>query len=312
VAATGAGALVSTLPASSAFGQVAPDPLLDGAIDLHVHSDPDVDARSLDDIQVAAKYAEAGARALLLKNQYVATSDRAYVTRGAVRDIEVFGGIVLNKQVGGLNADAIQAMAQMKGRYGKAVWFPSRDAQQQLERFPRADAAVAIVDGGGELLPEARECLRVIVGENLALFTGHLSAADSLTLLREARSMGAQKLMVTHGLADPARFTIEQLQEAITHGALIEHNYLATLAGPSALSPGQRPFTNVPVSEYASAIRVLGAQNCVLSSDLGQAENPIHPMGLKTFIAQLMAAGVTRDEIDLMVRRNPARLLDLE
>jgi hypothetical protein len=140
---------------------------------------------------------------------------------------------------------------------------------------------------------------------------GSPSAADSLTLLHEARSMGAQKLMVTHGLADPARFTLEQLQEAIAHGALTEHNYLATLAGPSALSPGQRTFTNVPVSDCVAAIRALGAQNSVLSSDLGQAEDPIHPMGLKTFITQLMAAGVTGEEIDLMVKRDPARLLDL-
>jgi predicted metal-dependent phosphotriesterase family hydrolase len=45
--------------------------------------------------------------------------------------------------------------------------------------------------------------------------------------------------------------------------------------------------------------------------DLGQAENPIHPMGLKVFITQLTVAGVTRDEVDVMVRRNPARMLDL-
>ena len=117
--------------------------------------------------------------------------------------------------------------------------------------------------------------------------------------------------MVTHALADPARFSIEQIQEAVSLGALIEHNYLATLAGPSALAPGQRPFTNIPVTDYAAAIKTIGAEHCVLTTDLGQAENPIHSMGFKVFITQLMAAGVTRDEIDLMVRRNPARMLDL-
>jgi predicted metal-dependent phosphotriesterase family hydrolase len=199
----------------------------------------------------------------------------------------------------------------MKGGYGKAVWFPTRDAQQQLSRFPRQDAPVAVVDAGGELLPAARECLNVIAGEHLALFTGHVSAAESLALLREARAIGVQKMMVTHALADPARFSTEQVQEAVSLGALIEHNYLATLAGPGALSPGQRPFTNISVADYVDAIRTLGAENCVLTTDLGQAENPIHSMGFKVFITQLLAAGVTRDEIDLMVRRNPARMLDL-
>ena len=175
--AVGAGALAATLATNPVLAQVGRDPVLDGVVDLHVHSDPDVDPRSLDDVQVATKYAEAGARAILLKNTYVATSDRAYIARTAVPDIEVFGGIVLNKQVGGMNAAAIQAMAQMKGRYGKAVWLPTRDAQQQLDRFPRTDTPVAVVDAGGELLPAARECLSVIAGENLALFTGHVSAA---------------------------------------------------------------------------------------------------------------------------------------
>ena len=137
--AAGTGALAA-LSIHPVLAQVARDPVLDGVVDLHVHSDPDVDPRSLDDAQVATKYAEAGARAILLKNTYVATSDRAYMTRVGVPGIEVFGGIVLNKQVGGLNPAAIQAMAQMRGRYGKAVWFPTRDAQQQLTRFPRNDA----------------------------------------------------------------------------------------------------------------------------------------------------------------------------
>jgi hypothetical protein len=310
--ATGAGALAAaTLGSSAGFAQVGRDPLLDGVVDVHVHADPDVDARSLDDVQVAEKYAEAGARAILLKNHYVATSDRAYLARGAVRSLEVFGGITLNKQVGGLNASAIQSMAQMKGRYGKVVWFPTRDAPQHLDRFPRDDTPVAVVDEGGELLPEARACLEVIAGENLALFTGHLSASDAMTLLREASAMGVTKMLVTHAIADPARFSMAQLQAAVAVGAMIEHVYLGTLAGPSALSPGQRVFRNVPVSEYVAAINAVGASNSVLSSDLGQAENPIHPMGFRVFISQLTAAGISREDIDLMARRNPARLLDL-
>jgi hypothetical protein len=309
--ATGSGALAATLGSTPALAQVGRDPILDGVIDVHVHTDPDVDARSIDDTQVAAKYGEVGARAILLKNHYVATSDRAYLARANVPGIEVFGGIALNKQVGGLNAAAIRSMAEMKGRYGKVVWFPTRDAQQQLDRFPRNDTPVSVVDEGGELTPDARACLEVIAGESLALFTGHLSAAEALTLVREARAMGVTKMMITHAIADPARFTIEQLRAAVALGAMIEHVYLGTLAGANALSPGQRVFRNVPIAEYVAAINAVGASNCVLSSDLGQAENPIHPMGLKVFITQLTAAGVTREDIDLMVRRNPAQLLDL-
>ena len=46
--------------------------------------------------------------------------------------------------------------------------------------------------------------------------------------------------------------------------------------------------------------------------DLGQEGNPTHPDGLRDYIDALRAEGITDDEIDLMAKRNPARLLGLE
>ncbi len=303
--AAGAGAaLAGRIEPRAALAQVDRDPILDGVIDLHVHSGPNVDPHSLDDGEVADKYAEAGARAILLKNHYLVTSDRAYLARQTAPGIEVFGGVVLNKAAGGLNPAVILTMARMKGGYGKAVWFPTRDSENHLRVTPRNDTPVRVVDDGGELLPEARECLRVIAGENLALFSGHISPSEVLTLFREARGMGVSKMMVTHALAPWPRLTLEQMQEVAALGGLIEHVELFTL--PTAPSGG-----TVPVSSYAEAIKTVGAQHFVLSTDLGQPENPIHPAGYKVLVMELMQAGVTREEIDVMTRQNPARLLDL-
>jgi hypothetical protein len=280
------------------------DPILDGAIDLHVHSAPDVDARVADDPAVAAAYAEAGARAILLKNHYLVTSDRAYLARQAAPTLEVFGGIVLNKQVGGLNPAAIRAMAQITGKYGKVVWFPTRDAENHLRVDPRDDTPVKVVDDGGNLLPGARECLNVIAGEGLALFSAHISPAEVLTLFREAAAMGVTKLLVTHAMAPWPNLTIAQMQEVAALGGLLELVALFTL--PTApLNATRAP------AEYAAAIKAVGAQHFVLSTDLGQAVNPIHPLGFKTFLMEMMQAGITQDEIALMTRTNPARLLDL-
>src|SRR5205823_9786907 len=98
--ATGVGAVLASGAEPGATPALAqPDPVLDGVIDLHVHADPDVDARSIDDADAAAAYAQAGARGVLLKNHYLVTADRAYIARTTSPGIEVFGGIVLNKQV---------------------------------------------------------------------------------------------------------------------------------------------------------------------------------------------------------------------
>lgn len=92
----------------------------------------------------------------------------------------------------------------------------------------------------------------------------------------------------------------------------MENVYVGTLQGPNSLVPGLRGWTNIPITTYVDAIRQVGAQNFVLSTDLGQAENPIHPMGYKVFAMELMQAGISADEIDVMARKNPARLLGLD
>jgi len=62
------------------------------------------------------------------------------------------------------------------------------------------------------------------------------------------------------------------------------------------------------VEDFVKAIRAVGAEHCILSSDLGQPVNPVHTEGWKIFLEMLRKAGITGGEIDLMARRNPARL----
>ena len=63
--------------------------------------------------------------------------------------------------------------------------------------------------------------------------------------------------------------------------------------------------------ERDKAIREIGPKSCILSSDLGQAGNPLHPDGLTAFFAGLTAAGISQADIDLMAKTNPARILGL-
>jgi len=49
-----------------------------------------------------------------------------------------------------------------------------------------------------------------------------------------------------------------------------------------------------------------------MSSDLGQFWNPPPAEGMRLFIATLTRKGISAREIELMVKVNPARLLDLD
>ena len=92
--------------------------------------------------------------------------------------------------------------------------------------------------------------------------------------------------------------TLNEMREAARLGALLELVH--------------SPLTDDQLRKEAEAIKTVGAASFVLSSDLGQPQNPLHTDGLLAMYEGLMRHGVSAVEIDLMSRKNPARLLGLE
>jgi hypothetical protein len=262
---------------------------LEGAVDVHAHADPETIPRSVDAMDLARIARKEGMRAIVLKNHFVPTAPIAFLVAREVPGIQVFGGLVLNSQVGGINPAAVQQMARLPGRYGRIVWMPTMDARRiSIER-------------DGELLPEVLEVFKIMARENLALATGHATPENTLLLIREALKMGINRIIVTHPVN---RMSFEQQQEAAKMGAYLEYCYGTTL---EYAGKGRRTL-----AEYAKLMKALGPEYCIMSSDLGNAVNPVHPAGFKSYIAGLLEAGITQQEIDVMLKRNPARLLDLE
>ena len=60
-----------------------------------------------------------------------------------------------------------------------------------------------------------------------------------------------------------------------------------------------------------AALKTIGAQSLVISSDVGQSGNLTHPDGLELAIVEMKSEGISDADIDLMMRKNPARLLGL-
>ena len=273
---------------------------LQGVIDIHAHSGPDSVPRSIDAIDLARLAKQAGMRGIVLKNHYEPTASLAYVVRKLVPGLEVFGGIDLNHSVGGVNPAAIERMVLVKGGYGRVVWFPTFDAENQV-RYSKENRQFVPVSRNGELLPEVREVIALAAKHGLMLETGHSSAAECLAIVREARRAGVKNVVVTHAMLAPIHMTVAQMKEAAGMGAWIEFVYNA-LIGPN------KEFT---FEQYAKAISEVGPAHCILSSDLGQASNPVHTEGLITFFAGLEKAGLSRADITRMSRDNPARALSL-
>lgn len=274
---------------------------MDGVIDIHVHTAPDSTPRSIDAIDLAKLAESRGMRAVVLKNHFEPTASVAYLVHKVVPGLQVFGGIDLNLSVGGMNPAAVEKMALTTGHLGKLVWMATYDTRAQVMQSGEHRPFVA-VSQDGVLLPEAKAVIAMIARYDLVMATGHNSPEDDLLLLREAKAQGVKQMVVTHAMLSPTSMTIAQMQEAANTGAYIEFVYNG-LIGKSK----QFDF-----ADYAKAIRAVGAEHCILSSDMGQVGNPLHPDGLMLLFDGLKKQGITQEQIDQMSKVNPARLLGLK
>ncbi len=284
--------------------------VLEGAIDLHFHATPDLHDRLLDEVEIAKEAREAGMRAVLSKAHYGINASRMYYVSKAVPGIHTFGGVVLNPAVGGLNPSAVEAAIKFGG---KEVWMPSIFSDAHIKHFKGTygtmpgrvkwlEKGITILDSEKKLLPVVKEILDMIAEANIILGTSHCSAEESRILIDEAFRRGVKKILVTHPHNEVPDLSLEVQLEFARKGAYLEHCFLPTMP----------MFYNARIKDVIEVIRKAGPERCVMATDFGQVFCPSTVEGLRMFILSLMNQGITEKEIDIMVRKNPAKLLDLE
>ncbi|MBL8228036.1 MAG: hypothetical protein JNL98_06150 [Bryobacterales bacterium] len=274
---------------------------LNGVIDLHAHADPDSVPRSIDALSLVKLAKSSGFRGIVLKNHYEPTASWAALARAQTPGIEVFGGIALNRSVGGINAAAVERMTRVYGAWGRIVWMPTFDSENQV-KTSREKRPFVPVSRTGRLLDPVFDVLDVIAKHNLVLATGHSTPAEVFMLIREAQKRQIKSIIVTHAMLSPVSMNVDQMREAAERGVMIEFVGNAVIGNSKSLT----------FEQYAAAMRKVGFENCILSSDLGQKGNPLHPDGLLQIFEGLRKAGVKPEEIEMMVKQNPARLLGLQ
>jgi hypothetical protein len=272
--------------------------LLLGAIDMHVHSAPDVIPRRLDDLEVVAQARAAGMRALVLKNHCCDTCGRAYLLNSMQGDVKVFGGLVLNDTVGGLNPRAVETALKMGG---DEIWMPTKSAANH-QGFFGGRGGLTVLEGA-TLRTEVRDIVRLIADAGAILATGHLSPEESRILIEHALAAGVRRISVTHPEWGVTAMPVEGQQRLAQTGAVFfERCLISTQAGFK--------FT-VPFDVVAQQIRAVGVETTIAATDHGLPQIAAPVDAMRSYIRQLGAAGFTFAEISRMVRENPARLLRL-
>jgi hypothetical protein len=274
---------------------------LKGAVDLHIYTEPDSIARSIDALEAAKLARDRGMRAIALKHHYDETAGLAYLARKLSPGIDVFGGVAMNLTVGGLNPRAVEYMTQITGGFGKFVFMPTNDSEAQV-KYGKQPRPFVKVSENGELVAEAKAVIAAVAKHDLILGSGNVSAEETLMVFREAHRQGIKKMIATHGMAAPTFLSIEQAREAAKLGAFIEI-VGGNLAGKDA---------QTKIDRFAEQIRGIGPSSVIMASDLGQKANALPPEGFAVFIDAMRKKGFTDQELDLMTRRNPAALLGLK
>ncbi len=283
------------------------DDLLNGSIDMHLHNGPDEMPCRVDALEAAEQAYEAGMRAIVLKNHSYATTQLATLTQKLVPDVRVFGSICLDYEIGGLNLYALERNAQLGA---KIVWMPtfsstnSRSKMRKLGLKLEGDG-FSILGNNGRLVPEIDGILEIVKVYKMVLASGHISPAEIFALVNEARKKGIDKIVITH--PSDVEFmslilTLKEQQSLAAMGVIIEQTLVTLLP---------TEFCRDPV-ERVKEIRSIGAEHCIMSTDLGQLWNPPPAEGMRFFIATLLRKGISSEEIEQMVKKNPARLLDLD
>lgn len=288
-------------------------PLVDvsGAIDLHCHPYPDLFPRLADDFDIVRAAMAAGMKAIVLKCHHENTVSRAYLMQRVFPDIRIYGGIVLNYYVGGINPAAVEASLRLGG---KEVWMPTVDAGYHAEvhggtggydsqKGGRSQAeGIWVQDADGKLQPQVKEVLELVAQYGAILGTCHLSPREIVALVREARDVGVEKIVVTHPYFRVPNFDLDTLEEVARMGAMPEFGYCT-------VSPA---WNYAGVDKLVASIDRIGASRCLLVSDTGQRHNPLPSEALRIFAQTIFEKGIDMGDVVRMIADNPADLLEVD
>lgn len=285
------------------------DGLLKGVCDIHLHCRPDSRERSVDEYSFMKNAMAAGYRAVMFKSNDFSCHDRAYIIRQALPGAECFGSFCMNRVHGDkVNVFAAQKAIETSGGLCRCIWMPTLDAAYQYQSEGRKEKGIPVLDDNRQVLPEVIKVMEICAEADIIFATGHSSPEECIILVRKAQEIGVRRIVVTHANSSIWTMTFDQIKRCIDLGAYIEYCYLPCLWGEGTKMP---QYQRQSVEEFASFVRIDPARSFI-STDLGQAVMP-HPIeGMRDCIVKLQAVGVSQNDIDLLVRSNPAWLIGLE
>jgi hypothetical protein len=284
-----------------------PGALPDGAVDVHVHTAPDLVDRYQSDVQLARAARDAEMAGVVVKSHVLPTAGRVDLINEAVGEELLYGGVALNGGVGGLNVDAAETALELGAR---VVWLPTawsaNHASQARaagvewfvgQRVPGPDEELPVARDG-EVTAATRRIIDLVAEYDAALGTGHASP-DEIEAVVDACADAGVTPLVNHPCFRVVDVPIERQVSLAERGAVMEYCAYSV-----------RSTDGHTVERVADAVSRVGPEHALLATDFGQADNPPVP-GLAAFFEAVVDAGVSRESAEQLVADTPSRVLGL-
>lgn len=279
--------------------------LMEGAIDVHIHSGPEAYAtRSGDELEFTFQACRAGMKAVVYKCHSTSSTRSAQIAQKVVnqwaeenhrKKIDAFGGVVLNYPVGGLNPEAVVCNFKLGGKY---VWTPSLDASHH-HRVMGQLGGIEVIDENKNILPELKEIFSLIAETDMVLGLCHQTVEERLIMIDAARKAGIKRIELVHPLLSVSKMTAEEIKTAVGSGGVYVGLYCWS----------QRPPWFSGWDEVMEVLKVIGPEHIVLGTDVGMFTEVVPVEAMRTFIAEMLVRGVPDKDVERMVKTNPTELL---
>ena len=281
---------------------------LQGVIDMHVHSNPDIRHRAYDDFELMEAGIRAGARAIVIKTHQGTTVDRAFlcnrhneIVHQGDNDFTMFGSVTMNRQMGGINPWAVESGLKLGA---KVIWLPTQSARNNMLKQNQDPSGCVEVVRDGKVVPELSDIFRLVKDYDVVLGTGHVSPEECFRVVEAARDAGVKKLVVTHPEWWMVGMSLEdQVRIVKDYDVILEHCFAQPMGGGKYKS-------NLPMN--LEAVEACGYKNVMVSTDGGQVENPNWEIALEQYMQYLSDHGVGEDALRYMTHDIQAGLLGIE
>ena len=298
--------------------------LLIGAVDGHVHACPHLNGRSVDVFEAVEQAAAAGMRAIGLMDNFSSSVGYAALARRRLSHlgVEVFGGVILEPQVGGLSVDVVLAAIGVgypdgENRHAadgaRFVSLPTHHTRLVALAEGRDAAYVAsclAIPERGPLPDALAAILDLVAAHDIVLNTGHLSAAETVRLVELAQARGVARL-----LCPASYFRPDEVRALTALGAHVEFSFFfvthATQVGLTHVDAEKHQVEPVTLTRLTELIAAVPPEQVVLSGDCGVSVLPPPVEGLREFLWSLKLCGVPESTLSRAVGDNPASLFRL-